>query len=133
TLLGIQPDETEAPRFAVHDDDRRRAAQILAPAFHEPRLSGSDPSVQKLAPAFHEPRPSGSGPSLQKPLPHGRGSLSPTQDQYFAIHAGSGSYTVLARAKRWPPRHYAELIDALRTEFARPILLLEGPHESGVA
>jgi ADP-heptose:LPS heptosyltransferase len=52
---------------------------------------------------------------------------------FIVIHAGSGSYTVIARAKRWNPQKYAELIDRMLLELDRPILLVEGPDETGVA
>jgi heptosyltransferase-2 len=52
---------------------------------------------------------------------------------FIAVHAGSGSYTVIASAKRWPAKNYGELIDHMRSEFGLPVLLLEGPHEAGVA
>jgi ADP-heptose:LPS heptosyltransferase len=79
--IGIEPDETEAPRFLLHDEDRANAAELL-------------------------------------------GDTPP----FVAIHAGSAK-TILARAKRWPPEKYAELIDQLD----RPVVLLEGPDEAGVA
>ena len=47
---------------------------------------------------------------------------------FIAVHAGSAK-TVLATAKRWPPKNYAELIQQLD----RPVVLLEGPDETGVA
>ena len=47
---------------------------------------------------------------------------------FIALHAGSAK-TVLATAKRWPPKNYAALIQ----ELDRPVVLLEGPDESGVA
>jgi ADP-heptose:LPS heptosyltransferase len=51
------------------------------------------------------------------------------EDQPFiAVHAGSAR-TVLAKAKRWPAAKYAELIGKLD----RPVVLLEGPDEAGVA
>jgi ADP-heptose:LPS heptosyltransferase len=53
--------------------------------------------------------------------------------EFIAVHAGSGSYTVIARAKRWAPKKYADLIDGMLREFGIPVLLLEGPHERGVA
>jgi ADP-heptose:LPS heptosyltransferase len=57
----------------------------------------------------------------------------PKDAAYIAVHAGSGSYTVIARAKRWPPRSYAELAAGMRERIGKPILLLEGPDETGVA
>ncbi|HVT88978.1 MAG TPA: glycosyltransferase family 9 protein [Tepidisphaeraceae bacterium] len=57
----------------------------------------------------------------------------PSGRSYIAVHAGSGSYTVIARAKRWPPRSYAQLIEQMKREFNMPVLLLEGPDEAGVA
>jgi ADP-heptose:LPS heptosyltransferase len=47
---------------------------------------------------------------------------------FIAIHAGSGK-TILAQAKRWPPANYARMIQQLD----RPVVLLEGPDEAGVA
>ncbi|HMB95543.1 MAG TPA: glycosyltransferase family 9 protein [Tepidisphaeraceae bacterium] len=52
---------------------------------------------------------------------------------FIAVHAGSGSYTVIAQAKRWLPQYYAELIAKMHEEFGHRVLLLEGPDESGVA
>jgi heptosyltransferase-2 len=57
----------------------------------------------------------------------------PAEASYIAVHAGSGSYTVIAQAKRWLPRNYAELIARMHEEFGHHVLLLEGPDESGVA
>jgi ADP-heptose:LPS heptosyltransferase len=56
----------------------------------------------------------------------------PPNEPFIAVHAGSAR-TVLARAKRWPPQHYAQLIDAMSREFQLPVVLLEGPDEAGVA
>jgi ADP-heptose:LPS heptosyltransferase len=53
-------------------------------------------------------------------------------DRPIIIHAGSAQ-TVLAQAKRWPPRSYAKLIDALQEEFGDRIVIVEGPDEAGVA
>jgi ADP-heptose:LPS heptosyltransferase len=47
------------------------------------------------------------------------------------VHAGSAQ-TVLARAKRWPPQRYAELIERLRGELSETVVLVEGPDEAGV-
>jgi ADP-heptose:LPS heptosyltransferase len=47
---------------------------------------------------------------------------------FIAVHAGSAK-TILAQAKRWPPAKYAELI----SQLDRPVVLLEGPDEAGVA
>jgi ADP-heptose:LPS heptosyltransferase len=57
----------------------------------------------------------------------------PTDVSYIAVHAGSGSYTVIAQAKRWLPGNYAELIARMHEEFGHQVLLLEGPDETGVA
>jgi ADP-heptose:LPS heptosyltransferase len=54
------------------------------------------------------------------------------RDPFIALHAGSAR-TILARAKRWPPQNYAQLIDAIAREFHLPVVLLEGPDEAGVA
>lgn len=51
---------------------------------------------------------------------------------FIAVHAGSAR-TLLAKAKRWPPVRYAELINTLRNETSREVVLLEGPDEAGVA
>jgi ADP-heptose:LPS heptosyltransferase len=51
-------------------------------------------------------------------------------DDFVAIHAGSAK-TVLAKAKRWPPKKYADLALGLMNMGLRP-LLLEGPDELGV-
>jgi len=50
----------------------------------------------------------------------------------IAVHPGSAK-TVLAEAKRWPPRLYAELIPKLREKFSAEVVVLEGPDELGVA
>ena len=50
----------------------------------------------------------------------------------IVIHAGSAT-TILARAKRWPPALFAELIGRLAEQYTAPILILEGPDEPGVA
>jgi len=84
--LGIEPDETEAPRFFLNDTDRLHATTLL----REIDLDDDQP--------------------------------------FIAVHAGSAK-TVLAQAKRWPPAKYAELIGQLD----RPVVLLEGPDETGVA
>lgn len=48
------------------------------------------------------------------------------------VHAGSGA-TALADAKRWPPEHCSWLLRALRQESDRPIIVIEGPDEPGLA
>jgi ADP-heptose:LPS heptosyltransferase len=53
-------------------------------------------------------------------------------DRPIAVHPGSAK-TVLAEAKRWPPRLYAELIPKLREKFSAEVVVLEGPDELGVA
>ena len=53
-------------------------------------------------------------------------------EQFIVLHAGSAR-TILARAKRWPPQHYARLIGELSRAYAVPIVLVEGPDEAGVA
>jgi ADP-heptose:LPS heptosyltransferase len=50
----------------------------------------------------------------------------------MVIHAGSAQ-TVLARAKRWPPERYAQLLQRLERELETTVLLVEGPDEAGVA
>jgi len=88
--LGINPDETEVPRFIISQTDRIHASTLLR-------------------------------------------ELDLEEDQPFiAVHAGSAK-TVLARAKRWPPAKYAELIAQLAASLDRPVVLLEGPDEAGVA
>ena len=67
--------------------------------------------------------PSGGAERQRRPAP---------PEPFIAIHAGSAR-TILARAKRWPAQHYAQLIDAIAREFHVPIVLLEGPDEAGVA
>ncbi len=47
---------------------------------------------------------------------------------FIAVHAGSAQ-TILAQAKRWPAEKYAQLVARLD----RPVVLLEGPDEAGVA
>jgi ADP-heptose:LPS heptosyltransferase len=51
---------------------------------------------------------------------------------FVAIHAGSAT-TILAKAKRWPTKNYADLIAAMRSALPHEFVLLEGPDESGVA
>jgi ADP-heptose:LPS heptosyltransferase len=48
------------------------------------------------------------------------------------VHAGSGA-TALAAAKRWPPEHCSRLLRELRKRTARPVILVEGPDEAGLA
>jgi predicted glycosyltransferase len=48
-----------------------------------------------------------------------------------AVHAGSAR-TVLARAKRWPGEHYATLLAAIQRDLRLPVVMLEGPDETGV-
>jgi ADP-heptose:LPS heptosyltransferase len=91
TLLKIEPDLSEIPKFNIDENDRSAAKKLL-------ELAG-----------------------VQLEIP------------YIAVHAGSGSYTVIAKAKRWLPQNYAELITRMREEFGHQVLLLEGPDESGVA
>ena len=50
----------------------------------------------------------------------------------IAVHAGCGK-TVLAAAKRWPPQEFGPLVRVLSERFGRPVVLLEGPDERGVA
>jgi ADP-heptose:LPS heptosyltransferase len=84
--LGIDPDDTEAPRFLLNEIDRAHASTLL-------RDLGLDDG-----------------------------------QPFIAVHAGSAK-TILAQAKRWPAAKYAELIEKLD----RPVVLLEGPDEAGVA
>lgn len=101
TKLGLDPDYDEAPTFALNENDRARADEILSNI----GIGGSD--------------------------------------DFLVIHAGSAN-TILAQAKRWPPRSYADLISrltpllsgdhtALSGRCKRRIVLVEGPDESGVA
>jgi ADP-heptose:LPS heptosyltransferase len=55
-----------------------------------------------------------------------------SEERPIAVHPGSAR-TVLAEAKRWPPRLYAELIPKLKERFAAEVVVLEGPDELGVA
>jgi ADP-heptose:LPS heptosyltransferase len=87
--LGIEPDETEAPRFLLNDADRTHADSML------------------------------SGIGLD-------------DQPFIAVHAGSAK-TILAQAKRWPPEKYAQLCQLIGSQFQRPVVLLEGPDEAGVA
>jgi len=48
------------------------------------------------------------------------------------VHAGSGA-TALAAAKRWPAGHCSRLLNALRQQTDRPIILIDGPDEAGLA
>ena len=102
--LGIEPDLTEAPTFRVDNPDRARADDLLpGGAERQRRPAPPDP------PAPLDPR-----------------------ESFIVLHAGSAR-TILARAKRWPPQNYAQLIDAMSLEFHLPVVLLEGPDEAGVA
>jgi ADP-heptose:LPS heptosyltransferase len=51
---------------------------------------------------------------------------------YVVVHAGSAR-TVLAEAKRWPEASYAKLVETIRDETGRTVLIVEGPDEAGVA
>ncbi len=53
-------------------------------------------------------------------------------EAFVVIHAGSAK-TILAAAKRWPSERYAELAQATFAETRRPVLIVEGPDEAGVA
>jgi heptosyltransferase-2 len=120
-LIGITPDESESPRFVVTDTDRAKADELLTRAG---LLASSSFSSFLLHPSSFasDPHPN--------PLAEHR---ERGQEGFIAVHAGSGSYTVIARAKRWPPARYAELIDRMRSETGKAILLMEGPDETGVA
>jgi len=48
------------------------------------------------------------------------------------IHAGCG-HTALAAAKSWPPAHCNRLLHELRQHTQRPIIVIEGPDEPGLA
>ncbi|HYO07955.1 MAG TPA: glycosyltransferase family 9 protein [Tepidisphaeraceae bacterium] len=61
-----------------------------------------------------------------------RGAGVPDRARPIVVHAGSAR-TVLARAKRWPPALYAELIRAVALEGIGPVVVVEGPDEAGVA
>lgn len=60
------------------------------------------------------------------------GAGVPRGGSFIVVHAGSGSYTVIARAKRWPPVSYAQLITSMRDELDKSVVIVEGPDESGV-
>ena len=51
---------------------------------------------------------------------------------FVVIHAGSAQ-TVLAEAKRWPAANYAKLVEAIRDETGKAVLIVEGPDEAGVS
>lgn len=89
-----------------------------------------DEESSPVHPSSFIPQPSEPDP-LPSPLPAYR-ERGPERG-FIAVHAGSGSYTVIARAKRWDPQKYAQLIDAMIRETSKSVLLLEGPDESGVA
>lgn len=101
--LNIDLDVTDAPTFHLYDADRARADELLQGKAQRQRLPAPPP-----------PAP------LEQRQP------------FIVVHAGSAR-TVLARAKRWPTKNYARLIDAMADEFRLPIVLLEGPDEAGVA
>ena len=107
--LGIEPDPAEAPTFRVTDADRARADELLP--------GGAERRRRPAPPVPRAP--------LDPPASLGG-------DPFIALHAGSAR-TILARAKRWPPQNYAQLIDAMSREFHLPVVLLEGPDEAGVA
>jgi ADP-heptose:LPS heptosyltransferase len=115
--LRIEPDVTEAPTFRVTDTDRARADELL--------IHGGAERQRPPAPPVPPAPPDPQAPPVP-PAP-----LDPP-DPFIALHAGSAR-TILARAKRWPPHNYAQLIDALSREFHLPVVLLEGPDEAGVA
>jgi heptosyltransferase-2 len=135
-LIGITPDESESPRFVVTNADRAKANELLAKAGlltpspgtpGEGWGEGEEKDGANSAASSFILHPSS---FASDPLPEYR-ERGP--EGFIAVHAGSGSYTVIARAKRWPPARYAELIDRMRSETGKPILLMEGPDESGVA
>jgi ADP-heptose:LPS heptosyltransferase len=90
SAMGIENPPVERPVFALNQDDRRHAEEMLLDA-------GVDRSAR-----------------------------------FVAVHAGSAG-TILARAKRWPPVKYAELIHQLTHDLEMNVVLLEGPDEAGVA
>jgi ADP-heptose:LPS heptosyltransferase len=58
--------------------------------------------------------------------------LAGITERPIIVHAGSAQ-TVLAKAKRWPPTNYAELIARMEKELELPVVLIEGPDEAGIA
>jgi ADP-heptose:LPS heptosyltransferase len=63
---------------------------------------------------------------LLNPVRLGRGH------EFIVMHAGSAQ-TVLAQAKRWPPGRYGMLLQAIHRTLKLPVVLVEGPDETGVA
>lgn len=53
-------------------------------------------------------------------------------EKFIIVHAGSAR-TVLAEAKRWGVENFARLIESLSAMIGSPIIVVEGPDESGVA
>lgn len=51
----------------------------------------------------------------------------PTAHPIIAMHPGSGGYST---ARRWSPRHFAQLADTLYREFGGQLLLVGGPEEA---
>jgi hypothetical protein len=159
-MIGIDPNEHEAPRFIVTDADREGADALLESAVLSPspstlgegrgegqtkrsgmRDEGTRPEPQPVtrasspvpaAPELDVNPSSSTSHTGEDARVTEYGSSTSTED-FIAVHAGSGSYTVIARAKRWDPRNYAELIAAMIHEHGKSVLLLEGPDESGVA
>jgi heptosyltransferase-2 len=140
-MIGIEPDEREAPRFIITDADRSAAEKLLHSANVTPSSSAHGKEARPVTRAS-SPVLSASEANVTSysSTPHTgedarvteEGSSAPAKE-FIAVHAGSGSYTVIARAKRWDPKSYAELIAAMIHEHGKSVLLLEGPDESGVA
>ena len=59
-------------------------------------------------------------------------SQLPKSPQPLAVHPGSAR-TVLAEYKRCPEQSYAKLVGELQSRFDRPIVILDGPDERGLA
>lgn len=58
-------------------------------------------------------------------------SIQPDED-FIVVHAGSAN-TALAQAKRWGSDNFARLIESLSATIGSPIVVVEGPDESGVS
>ena len=105
--LGVEPDVSMRPIFPLTHVERDAATALLT-AERQRRSGPASGDISQNADLS--------------------GVAARLSDLPLAIHAGSGA-TVFGAAKRWDPANYAALIRRLN----RPVVLLEGPDESGVA
>ena len=52
-------------------------------------------------------------------------------EKFVVVHAGSAK-TILAEAKRWPVEQYAKLVQQIVKDCSLPVVIVEGPDETGV-